>query len=340
MSGFVVAAIVLGLLTLAGLARPRWWRPSGQGPSVRLLAALSVSIAVFTVGGYLWIGSPGQLGVVPAAVASRARPVGEQLEATARELERQLAQRPDDAASWALLARARAAMGRGAQAAEALERAVALRPQDAGLLADHADFLARLQGPSLVGEPTRLLERALKADPRHPKALALAGAAAFDRGEFDTAAGYWERLADAQQHDAALVQQIRARVEQARQLAAQGGTPAAQVSGVVTLAPALRQRVSPEDTLFVYARAVDGPGMPVAILRSRVKDLPLSFRLDDRHAMSLDARLSKAARVTIGARISRSGDAMPREGDLQGKAPAVAVGASGVRVEIGEIVGR
>ncbi|MCM5679913.1 hypothetical protein M8A51_10250 [Schlegelella sp. S2-27] len=342
MTGFIVAAVALGLLTLGGLARPRWSAVPAERPSALLLCGLGAAVTALAVGGYLAIGSPAQLvATAPAPAAAQARPVGEQLEATAQDLQRQLAQRPDDAGTWALLARAQAALGRGGPAAEALERAAALRPQDAGLLADHADFIARLQGPSLAGEPTRLLERALAIDPDHPKALALAGAAAFDRGAFELAARHWERLADVQQHDTVLAQQVRARVEQAKQRAAGGGATGAHVSGVVTLAPGLRARVAPDDTLFVHARAVDGPpGAPVAVLRKQVRDLPLQFTLDDRHAMSPEVRLSNVARVVIGARISRSGDAMPRAGDLQGKAPTVAVGASGVQVEIGEVVGQ
>jgi len=79
--------------------------------------------------------------------------------------------------------------------------------------------------------------------------------------------------------------------------------------------------------------------MPVAIVRKSVKDLPLAFTLDDSMAMSPENSLSSAKRVILGARISRSGNAVPRDGDLQGATPAVEVGASGVRLEIDQVVG-
>jgi cytochrome c-type biogenesis protein CcmH len=115
---------------------------------------------------------------------------------------------------------------------------------------------------------------------------------------------------------------------------------AATVAGTITLAPDLKTRVSPDDTLFVFARAVDGPRMPLAILRKRARDLPLRFTLDDSLAMSPTATLSSVPRVIVGARISKSGNAMPQGGDLQGTGTAVAVGATGLQVEINQEVVR
>jgi cytochrome c-type biogenesis protein CcmH len=90
------------------------------------------------------------------------------------------------------------------------------------------------------------------------------------------------------------------------------------VSGKVTLAPDLAKKASPEDTVFIFARAAEGPRMPLAILRKKVSDLPLKFTLDDSLAMSPAARLSGMPQVIVGARISKSGNAMPQPGDLQG----------------------
>ncbi|MDP1692871.1 MAG: c-type cytochrome biogenesis protein CcmI, partial [Burkholderiaceae bacterium] len=117
--------------------------------------------------------------------------------------------------------------------------------------------------------------------------------------------------------------------------AAAGG---ASVSGTVTLAPALAAKANPEDTLFVFARAVEGPRMPLAILRKQVKDLPLSFTLDDSLAMTPAARLSSAPRVVVGARISPRGDATAQPGDLQGFSAPVAPGATGLKIQISELV--
>jgi cytochrome c-type biogenesis protein CcmH len=117
-----------------------------------------------------------------------------------------------------------------------------------------------------------------------------------------------------------------------------GAPPTARVGGVVTLAPALRDRVSPDDTVFVFARAAGGPRMPLAVLRKQVKDLPLRFTLDDSLAMSPAASLSKTERVVVGARVARGGGAQPRDGDLQGLLPAMALGRDDLRLEINEVV--
>jgi len=88
----------------------------------------------------------------------------------------------------------------------------------------------------------------------------------------------------------------------------------------------------------VFARAVTGSRMPLAVLRKQVKDLPLRFTLDDSLAMSPAAKLSSAANVVVGARISKSGKAGAQEGDLQGQLPAVALGTANLKLEISEVV--
>jgi len=206
---------------------------------------------------------------------------------------------------------------------------------------------AWLGSPDSLGESVRqpptamtldqmatVAERKLALDPNNPKALALAGAVAFERKDYRTAVQYLERLERIEPADSPYAQEIRAGLAQARQLA--GMADGAGVSGTVSLAPSLKSRVAPDDTVFVFARAVDGPRMPLAVLRLRAKDLPARFTLDDSMAMSPQARLSGVSRVVVGARISKSGNAMPQAGDLQGLAPAVDVGASGVQVEIND----
>jgi cytochrome c-type biogenesis protein CcmH len=280
---------------------------------------------------------------------------------------------PDDADGWQMLARSQVALGRHAQALEAFAQAERLRPDDASLLADHADALAMTRARNLQGEPLALIERALKLDAHNNKALALAGSAAFDRKDYKAAVGYWETLAKVEPADGPFADQVNGGIAEARKLAGMPPAPApapapasapqaalaslagalgasvpataaaaanASVAGTVTLAPALTSRVSPDDTVFVFARAVDGPRMPLAILRKQVKDLPLQFTLDDSLAMSPTATLSSVPKVIVGARISRTGNATVQDGDLQGLGTAVAVGATGLRIEINQQVTR
>ena len=100
------------------------------------------------------------------------------------------------------------------------------------------------------------------------------------------------------------------------------------------LSPALRAKVTPEDAVFVYARAAEGSRMPLALVRRQVKDLPLSFTLDDSLAMSPAARLSGASKVVVGARITKSGQAMSQPGDLEATSAPMGVVTDGVTLTI------
>ncbi len=324
--------------------------------SKSLLLGLVGFVCAVAVAGYAWLGTPQALDM--AAVASAAAPAGtappitaEQVQTMIESLAARLKDNPDDAAGWAMLGRSYAAIGRHDQAEPALKRALALHGDDAVLLTDYADALAMVNGRNLEGEPSRLIERALKIDPSNIKALALAGTHAFVRKDYAAALRHWEKLAQLAP-SGEMAQQIQGGIDEARKLsgtpaptAAQVATPTqalalpgASVSGTVALDPALVAKARPDDTLFVFARAAEGSRMPLAILRKQVKDLPLRFTLDDSMAMTPTARLSSASRVVVGARISARGDATPQAGDLQGFSAPVAPGAAGLKVQISEVV--
>jgi cytochrome c-type biogenesis protein CcmH len=280
------------------------------------------------------------------------------IEAMVGRLAQRLEKEPDNAEGWMMLGRSYYVMNRFPDAARAYERAIALMPDNADVLADYADALAVGQNRSLAGKPLQLIERALKADPTHWKALALAGTAAFDRRDYAAAVAYWERMKATVPPGSEIARSIDDSIAEARTLAGLGGnaataaadpakvataksapsTPAAagaaQVSGKVSLAPALAAKAAPDDTVYIFARAANGPRMPLAILRKQVRDLPATFALDDTMAMSDAAKLSGFPEVVVGARISKSGNAAPQSGDLEGSSPPVKVGASGVSVVI------
>jgi cytochrome c-type biogenesis protein CcmH len=338
---------------------------------VTLAATLVVALS-----GYLVTGRPDAIGGSPSMAAAdsaeegQPQPSPEQIAEMVQRLADRLKDRPEDAEGWTMLSRSYLVLGRLEEAAQASERVLKLKPNDAQALADHADVLAMRAGRVLDGEPMKLIERALKLDPDNLKALALAGAAAFDRGDGNEAARLWDRVALLGPPGSPVVQQARDGAAEARKMAAEragasGGTaapapgqaqaPAAApaqgpgatqkaplagptVRGTVTLSAALKAQAKPEDTVFIFARnAAGGPGsnrMPLAIVRKQVKDLPAAFTLDDSLAMGPGMGLSSAKQVVVGARISRSGQAMPQPGDLEGLSAPVAVGSQGVVVEI------
>jgi cytochrome c-type biogenesis protein CcmH len=194
----------------------------------------------------------------------------------------------------------------------------------------------------MKGEPEELVLRALQLDPKNLKALALAGSAAFERNDFRAAARYWERMLPLVPADTEDARTIQANIDEARSrsksTSAAKGLAAKGVTGTVRLSPKLAEKVSPADTVFIFARAAEGPPMPLAVLRRRVRDLPLQFALDDSMAMAPQLRLSGFPRVIVGARVSKSGSATPQAGDVQGFSAPVANDASGVSVVLDAVV--
>jgi cytochrome c-type biogenesis protein CcmH len=209
--------------------------------------------------------------------------------------------------------------------------------------------LAMANGQSLAGEPEKLIERALQIDPNNLKGLALAGTASFKRGDYAGAATRWERMLPLVPADSEDARIIRQNVQEARakggveaKAAASPAKPAAgtaKLAGTVSLSSKLKGRAAPDDTVFIFARAVEGPRVPLAVMTLKVRDLPASFSLDDSMAMAPSAKLSGFPQVVVGARISKSGTATPQPGDMQGASAAVANNAAGVKVVIDAVVG-
>lgn len=312
--------------------------PSGEArsaPGRGLAIFLALALPAVAVALYVILGNPAGLDPQRAAADAARSITPEQIAAMADRLAARLKDNPDDIEGWVMLARSYAVLERHKDAAVALAQAVARAPQDAQLLADYADALAMAQHRSLAGEPEQILARALEVDPKNIKALAMAGSAAFERKDYAQAAQHWQRLLDLLPADSELAQTVRGSIAQAQSLRPSlPQTPAATVSGTVELAPWLAGRVNPDDTVFIFARTASGSGMPLAVLRKRVKELPLQFALDDTMAMASNAGLSSASQVVLGARISKSGSAAPQPGDFQGLTAPIKVGASGVRITI------
>jgi cytochrome c-type biogenesis protein CcmH len=363
---FVLIALAMALATVLLLTRPLWWStkqaPAAEGETAAaeaprsplpMLAGLSSFVVVLLAGGYLLVGAP--LALDPSVRTAATNPGGEityeQIEAMTQKLADRLKASPDDPTGWAMLGRSYAVLGRHADALPAFKQALALKPDDPNLLTDYADALAVVNGRNLEGEPGKLIARALELDPNNLKALSLAGTAAYLRKDYAGALRHWDKLAQVAP-DSDFVRQIQRGIDEARRLAgvaapvAQGPGAAASsaarasVSGTVTLAKQFAGKAAPDDTVYVFARAAEGSRVPLAILRKQVKDLPLRFTLDDSMAMSPAAKLSGAPKVIVGARISKSGGALAQPGDLQGLSAPVAVGSSGLAIEISQVVGQ
>ena len=325
--------------------------------------AVALAIIVPTVSGLLYwqLGNPLAMTEPPAASLSAqggsgdANSFSDGLGPLIERLKQKMQQNPNDGTGWALLARSYMGMGRHAEAALAYENATKLIPDDAQLLADYADAMGVLHGRKLEGKPETLIKQALKIDPRNVKALMLAGTVAFNRKDFGRAAKDWEQAranlpADV---DPEMTQQLVAAIEEAKshlgggremvrtdtelaapaQPAAPAGQPRA-IRGTVTVSPSLAGKGSATDTLFVFAREMSGPPMPVAIVRATKRDLPFTFQLDDSTSPMPSRKLSGAGTVVIVARLSKSGQAMPQSGDLEGASQPIQSGVDGISIVI------
>jgi cytochrome c-type biogenesis protein CcmH len=318
---------------------------AASGRRMAMAVAAAVPIAALLL--YFAVGNPAAL--APGAAAGEGHGITrEQIEGMVERLAARMKENPEDAEGWTMLGRSYAVIDRYAEAAVAYANAVKRSEPDAQLLADYADALAMAQGRNLRGEPERLIAQALKVDPQNVKALMLAGTVAFEKKDFKGAIAYWERILKALPPDSPIADSVRDSIADARKFAGTakaspsakpGATAAAaSVSGTVRLAPGVAAKASPDDTVFIFARPAEGPRMPLAVMRKRVRDLPTAFTLDDSMAMTPAAKLSNHAQVVVGARVSKSGNPAAQPGDLEGLSAQVKPGATGIAVVIGSEV--
>ena len=256
------------------------------------------------------------------------------LDEMAAQLAERLRSEPDDLQGWMMLARTYNILRRPDEAARAYENVFRLGgDNDPDILANYVDSSTTVNGGKFTDQGGELLLRALELDPDHLKALWLTGHWKNQSGLYAEAIRYWQKAAQqlpaGSENATVIAQQISSAQSQlgasGTAIATTAGDPAVDKSGSkvaltihVTLDPALNAAVAPEDTVFIFARATQGSRMPLAIVRKQVKDLPVSVTLDDSLAMTPQMVLSKFEHVTIGARVSKSGGAMPQSGDLQG----------------------
>lgn len=331
---------------------------------------LAVMLPALAVGLYAMLGTPAA--VLPGAVqAQRATADMEQL---AAKLAQKMEQNPDNPEGWAMLARSYKSLGRWDDAERAYARIGPELEKNAELLAEVAELLVQ-KNNGFDARSRELVQKALRLEPDNMLALFLGGGEAFAAGRYPAAVDYWGRLLPRLEPGSEDAQMVESSIAMARERSGGGkpavgrgdvapGTavpqddvhrgvakPAAEkapakpaanaaatsVSGRVELAAALKGKAGPDDVVFIFARAVDGPRMPLAAIRSRVGDLPLDFVLDDSQAVMPGSNLSSAQQVRVEVRISKTGSAMPGKGDLTGKSAALKPGAKGVRVVIDQI---
>ncbi|MEO6824444.1 MAG: c-type cytochrome biogenesis protein CcmI [Nitrosospira sp.] len=343
----------------------------GGKRNVATITLVVLALPLLAISLYLWLGNTRALTPQPAAqqmpMSSTSDEGGhENFSSVLENLTTRLKEQPNDVEGWIMLGRTYAIMQRFHEAKAAYEKVLALVPDDAELITDYADIVAMTNNGSLMGQPLELIDKALRLDPKNPKALALAGTAEFEQKKFAQAAKYWEQLLALIPAESELGRSVSSSIAEAKSLAAGKGPTMASaqdqprggqnpppagnnpsstsgggaapgggtLSGKVTLGPALAGKASPNDSLYIFARAKVGPKAPLATLRLQVKDLPATFTLNDSMARSGVQLSTFSDEVVVGARISKSGSPMPQSGDLQGLSQPARVGAKGIDVVI------
>ena len=310
-----------------------------------LLAALLPPAALLL---YLGVGDPRAMSFSadarpPAsAQAGTAEEQAPELAGAADQLRQRLEANPEDIEGWLLLARTYRELARFADARDAYARVREARPEDLDITVEYAESLGLSSSPrSLLGEPERLLGEVLEIEPNHQRGLWLMGFARTQAGDYAGALALWDRLL-ALMDDPDARSALRGQINQARGrlgmdplpdegvvAAAPAPTsppptqPANSGSGTgidvqVSLDDALASQVGPNDMLFVFAKAENGPPMPLAVQRLAAASLPITIRLDDSMGMVEGMVLSRFPRIVVEARISKSGNAQAQPGDLQG----------------------
>jgi len=306
---------------------------SSQGRWVIYVLVVAVPVLAgwlyFTLGNYPAVSHSAEMAVDPDTL--KQAEVNKMVEGLAEKMKAN----PDDAQGWLMLGRSYKVLEQHGKAVDAFAHAYQLLGDQAEIMLLYADALAFVNDKNLTGKPAELVFKALALEPDNMNALWLGGMAKAQQGDTATAITLWKKLeallppgSESQQE----IQGLLAKVESASpQAAAQpdaaptANVPGAAITVQVSLAPELQKSATPGDTVFVYAQALSGPKMPLAIVRKQVSDLPLTVSLDDTMAMMPNMKLSNFAEVKLLARISKSGNAMSQPGDMIGSIDQVAL---------------
>lgn len=314
--------------------------------------AIAVLLPLVGIALYSLLGSP--TAVLPIEMQTQ-RAAGD-VEQLAAKLAKKLEANPDNPEGWVMLARSYKSLGRWDEAERAYLRVGSDLDRSADLLAELAEMLVQ-KNNGFTERPRQLIRQALQLEPGNMLALFMAGGDAFGSQRYAEAAAYWERLLPQLEPGGEDARMVESSIAKARERsdgppaaaaalkgapqktgkAAKAATAGKSVSGRVELSAAMKGKADPDSVVFIFARAINGPRMPLAALRARVADLPLDFTLDDTQAVMPSATISSVEQLRVEARVSKSGQATPGAGDLTGKSPPVKPGAKGLKVVIDTI---
>ncbi len=330
--------LALDLASDLHLENERAKKRSGGQIGAAILVAVFVPVAAGAL--YLQLGNPGAITQNRAMTQADTSTTTDaqnpnQLPALTDllpRLEERLAASPDDVKGWRLLGRTYSSVSDFPNAQKAFEKALALDENDVPTLALLAESIAMVQNGDLAGEPMAYLERANTLEPQHEHSLWLLSIAHQQANNHEAALVGFDQLVSMAGNNAeaqATIEQMRSQSVQALAGGVAGAAPQTSAPVSKPSQPSNTNSVSidvtvtlgepatgdPDDTVYIYAKASQGPPMPLAVSRLSVKDLPATITLDDSMAMIPSMTLSAFPDVTIGARISPSGKPVAQPGD-------------------------
>lgn len=290
--------------------------------SGRWMASVLVLAIPLVAGSLYWT-----LGDYPSLSQSEqtaATPEMEQMKKMVAGLAERLQKQPDDAQGWTMLGRSYKYLQQNDKAVVAFEHAYKLIGDQPEIMLLYADALAFVNDQQLAGKPAELVFKTLAMEPDNVTGLWLGGMAKAQAGEFVPAMDLWKKLeallpqgSEAQQEIQDLMAKLATQIPE-KAIQSEATAQTASIDVQVSLAPELQKSAAPSDTVFIYAQALSGPKMPLAIVRKQVSELPLTVNLTDAMAMTPTMKLSNFEQVKLLARVSKSGDAMQQPGDLIG----------------------
>jgi len=320
---------LLDLQTSLALDLERSEHAVAQQPGKWAIVFVVVLVPVISIATYLKLGEYRVIDnpqLVQEARIEQPQNHNMSMEEMLKRVKKRLKDNPEDAEGWFIMGRTFLSMRKIDEAVTAFQRTYDLVGDEPEVMFTLADALALQNKGSMVGEPIDLVRRGLKISPQNPTGLWLAGLAAEQRKEYKLAHERWSEMLPLIADDAESSKEVRRLLGVLEQrdpsikAVASAPLPSAVATMSITLSvdldAGLRDKVTAQDTVFIYAKAMQGPPMPLAVKRLKVSNLPVSVSLSDSDAMMPSMKLSNFAQVIVGARVSKSGNPIAQPGDL------------------------
>lgn len=299
--------------------------------------ALIILVPALALSFYFYLGQPGlidgiqkQTSMPAGHASSTSNGKLASVEKMVEQLAAKLKENPNNPEGWFMLGRSYMSMKKFNEAVAALEITNQLVPNNPAVMLRYADALTMLRGGQISGKPFELIKKAVEIKPDDTTGLWLLGLGYEEKGEYQKAISYWNLLIPLLK-DQKSISEVQSLISRAKGKSdtdivenvanikpKQSNSVGTSILSIkVSLAQSIKEKISGNDTVFVFARAVNGPPMPLAVVRKQVKDLPLTIKLDDSMAMMPSLKISNFAKVQVVARISKSGNAKAQSGDFQ-----------------------